>query len=132
VKLVFVDGRKFEVREPLRPSEPPKGDLTGKWKLSTSTPDGAEELTADLSMAADGTLTGTLSSATRGTGSIFSGYVSEEKFSFTINLPIDGNPADVQFTGTFEGNTMKGSISVLGYTLEFTGTKPGAVAGGAR
>ena len=36
VKIVFVDGRKFEVREPLRPSEPPKGDLTGKWKLSTN------------------------------------------------------------------------------------------------
>ncbi len=28
VKMVFVDGRKYEVREPLRPSEPPKGDLT--------------------------------------------------------------------------------------------------------
>ena len=132
VKMVFVDGRKFEVREPLRPSEPPKGDLSGKWKITTTTPDGAEELTADLSMETDGTLTGTVSSATRGTGSVFSGYVSEEKFSFTINLPIDGNPVDVRFTGTFEGNTMKGSIGALGYTFEFTGTKPGAAAGGAR
>lgn len=132
VKMVFVDGRKFEVREPLRPSEPPKGDLTGKWKLTTSTPDGVEELTADLSMETDGTLTGTVSSPQRGTGSVFSGYVSEEKFSFTINLPINGGPADVLFTGTFEGNSMKGSISVLGYTLEFSGAKPGAAAGGAR
>lgn len=132
VKMVFVDGRKFEVREPLRPSEPPKGDLTGKWKLSTSTPDGVEELTADLSMETDGTLTGTVSSPQRGTGSVFSGYVSEDKFSFTINLPINGSPADVRFTGTFEGNSMKGSINVLGYTLEFTGAKPGAAAGGAR
>jgi imidazolonepropionase-like amidohydrolase len=132
VKMVFVDGRKFEVREPLRPSEPPKGDLTGKWKLSTSTPNGAEELTADLSMDTAGTLTGTVSSLQRGTGSVFSGYVSEEKFSFTINLAIDGNPADVRFTGTFEGNSMKGSISVLGYSFEFTGTKPGAAVGGAR
>jgi imidazolonepropionase-like amidohydrolase len=132
VKMVFVDGRKFEVREPLRPSEPPKGDLTGKWKLTTSTPDGVEELTADLSMETDGTLTGTVSSPQRGTGSVFSGYVSEDKFSFTINLPINGSPADVRFTGTFEGNSMKGSINVLGYTLEFTGAKPGAVAGGAR
>jgi len=132
VKIVFVDGRKFEVREQLRPSEPPKGDLTGKWKLSTNTPEGAEELTADLSMETEGTLTGTVSSPQRGTGNIFSGYVSEDKFSFTINLPIEGNPTDVQFTGTFEGNTMKGSISTLGYTFEFSGTKPGAAAGGAR
>jgi hypothetical protein len=106
--------------------------LTGKWKLSTNTPNGAEELTADLSMETDGTLTGTVSSPQRGTGSVFSGYVSEDKFSFTINLPIDGNPADVSFTGTFEGNSMKGSISVLGYSFEFAGTKPGAAAGGAR
>ena len=132
VKMVFVDGRKFEVREPLRPSEPPKGDLTGKWKISTTTPQGAEEMTADLSMATDGTLTGTVSSAQRGTGSVFSGYVSEDKFSFTINLPIEGNPVDVSFTGTFEGNSMKGSISALGYSFEFTGSKPGAAAGGAR
>jgi imidazolonepropionase-like amidohydrolase len=132
VKMVFVDGRKFEVREPLRPSEPPKGDLSGKWKLTTTTPDGSEEMTADLSMAADGALTGTVGSSTRGTGTIFSGYVSEEKFSFTINLAIEGSPTDVQFSGTFEGNTMKGSISTLGYTFDFSGTKPGAMAGGAR
>ncbi len=131
VKIVFVDGQKFEVREPLRPTEPPKGDLSGKWKITTTTPDGTEELTADLSMASDGTLTGTVSSPARGTGSVFSGYVSEEKFSFTINLPIEGNPTDVQFSGTFEGKTMKGTISTLGYTFEFSGTKPGAASGGA-
>ena len=132
VKMVFVDGRKFEVREPLRPSEPPKGDLSGKWKITTTTPEGQEELTADLSMEADGTLTGTVNSPTRGTGSVFSGYVSEDKFSFTINLPVEGSPTDVQFTGTFEGNSMKGSISTLGYAFDFSGTKPGAAAGGAR
>src|SRR5437879_2117184 len=54
VKLVFVDGRKFEVREPARPSEPPKGDLSGRGKLSYTTPDGPEEATADLTMAAAG------------------------------------------------------------------------------
>ena len=132
VKMVFVDGRKFEVHEPLHPSEPPRGDLTGKWKLSTTTPNGTEEVTADLTMAADGTLTGTISSPERGTGSIFSAYVSEDKFDFTINIPIEGNATDVQFTGTFEGNTMKGFISTLGYTFEFSGTRPAATAGGAQ
>jgi len=83
-------------------------------------------------METDGTLTGTVSSPQRGHGKHFQRIRSEEKFSFTINLPIEGNPADVRFTGTFEGNSMKGSISVLGYTFEFTGTKPGAAAGGAR
>src|SRR5207247_2016001 len=33
IKMVFVDGRRFEIREPEKPKEPPKGDITGKWKL---------------------------------------------------------------------------------------------------
>jgi imidazolonepropionase-like amidohydrolase len=123
VKIVFVDGRKYEVRETLRPSEPPKGDLTGKWKLSFTTPQGQEEATADLTMEPDGTLTGTVDSS-RGSGSVFSGWVSAEKFSFTVNLVIEGNPNDVTFSGTFEGSSMKGSIAAMGYSFDFNGTKP--------
>jgi imidazolonepropionase-like amidohydrolase len=127
VKIVFVDGRKYEVREVLRPTEPPKGDLTGKWKLSFATPQGQEEATADLSMQSDGTLTGSVASD-RGTGSVFSGWVSGEKFSFTINIAIEGSSGDVVFTGTFEGTSMKGSIQAMGYTFEFSGTKPTRMA----
>lgn len=135
VKLVFVDGRKFEVREVLRPTEPPKGDLTGKWQLKFTTQQGEEEATADLVMQPDGTLTGTVSSD-RGTGTVFSGWVSAEKFTFAINLVIEGGASDVVFTGTFEGSSMKGSIQALGYTFDFSGSKPSsamaALAGGAR
>lgn len=134
VKIVFVDGRKFEVREPVRPSDAPKGDLTGKWTMKYTSPEGDEESTADLVMAADGTLSGTVIGK-RGTSSIFSGYLSNDKFSFDINIPIEGNPQDVHFTGTFDGTTIKGNISVLGYSFEFTGTKPnsaGMQLGGAK
>ncbi|HET6929401.1 MAG TPA: amidohydrolase family protein [Candidatus Acidoferrum sp.] len=127
VKIVFVDGRKYEVRETLRPSEPPKGDLSGKWKLSFTTPQGQEEATADLSMQPDGTLTGSVTSD-HGSGSVFSGWVSGEKFSFKINISIEGSSSDVVFTGTFEGTSMKGSIQAAGYNLEFTGTKPSRIA----
>jgi hypothetical protein len=84
-------------------------------------------------MASDGTLSGTLSSQ-RGTGNVFSGYLSGEKFMFMISLPINGSPTDVTFTGTFDGKTMKGSISAMGYTFDFTGTKPShaSLAGGAQ
>ena len=127
VKIVFVDGRKYEVREPLRPSEPPKGDITGKWKLSFTTPQGQEEATADLAMQPDGTLTGNVASD-RGTSNVFSGWVSGDKFSFTINISIEGGSSDVIFTGTFEGTSMKGSIQAMGYNFEFTGTKPTRMA----
>jgi imidazolonepropionase-like amidohydrolase len=129
IKMVFVDGRKFEVREPEKPKEPPKGDINGKWKLTYTTPDGPEESTADLTMDKDGTISGTLTSK-RGTASIISGYLSVDKFSFTINIPIEGSPADVIFSGTFDGTSLKGTIRVQGFSLDFTGVKPGAASSG--
>ncbi len=138
IKMVFVDGRRFEVREPEKPKDPPKGDITGKWKLSYTTPEGPEESTADLIMEKDGTISGTVAS-TRGTASIISGYLSVDRFSFTINIPIQDSPADVTFSGTFDGTSLKGSLSVRGFTTEFTGVKPTnnstasvAVLGGAQ
>jgi imidazolonepropionase-like amidohydrolase len=127
IKMVFVDGRRFEVREPEKPKDPPKGDITGKWKLSYTTPEGPEESTADLTMDKDGTVSGTVASK-RGTASIISGYLSVDKFSFTINIPLEGSAADVTFSGTFDGTSLKGSISVRGFSLEFTGVKPGAAS----
>jgi hypothetical protein len=126
IKIVFVDGRRFEPREPDRPTAPPKGDITGKWKLAYTTPQGTEGSTADLTMSADGTISGTVTSS-RGTATIISGYLSAEKFSFTINIPIEGSPVDVVFSGTFENSALKGSLSVsgLGFSTDFTGTKPG-------
>jgi imidazolonepropionase-like amidohydrolase len=138
IKMVFVDGRRFEIRELEKPKDPPKGDLTGKWKLSYVTPEGPEDSTADLAMEKDGTISGTITSK-RGTTSIISGCLSVDKFSFTINFPIGGSPADVTFSGTFDGTSLKGRISVQGFSLEFTGVKPtdhssasGAVVGGTR
>jgi hypothetical protein len=137
--MVFVDGHKFEIREQEKPKDPPKGDISGKWKLSYTTPDsGPEESTADLTMEKDGSISGTISSK-RGTTSIISGYLSVDKFSFTINIPIEGSPADVNFSGTFDGTSLKGSITVQGFSLDFTGVKPStnssassAVLGGAQ
>src|SRR5229473_1573371 len=132
IKMVFVDGHRFEIREPEKPKEPPKGDISGKWKLSYTTPEGPEESTADLSMDKDGTISGSITSK-HGTATIISGYLSADKFSFTINMPLDQGPTDVIFSGTFDGTTLKGSISVVGLSFDFTGVKPGStVLGGGR
>jgi imidazolonepropionase-like amidohydrolase len=125
IKMIFVDGHKFEPREPEKPKDPPKGDISGKWKLAFSTPDGAEEAAADLSMEKDGAISGTVTGK-RGVGAILNGYASTNKFSFTINIPVEGTPTDVTFTGTFDATSLKGSLSVPGFSTDFTGTKPGA------
>ncbi|MGA2418714.1 MAG: amidohydrolase family protein [Candidatus Acidiferrum sp.] len=130
IKIIFVDGHKFEPHEPTRPTDPPKGDITGKWKLAYTTPQGAEGSTADLTMASDGTITGTVTSP-RGSATIISGYLSADKFSFTINIPIEGNPTDVVFSGTLENGALKGSLTAvgLGFSTDFTGAKPGTLSG---
>src|ERR1700676_2170644 len=127
IKMVFVDGKRFESHEPEKPKDPPKGDISGKWKLGFTTPDGAEEATADLSMEKDGTISGTVTGK-RGVGSILSGWASGEKFSFIINISVNGTPTDVTFSGTFDATSLKGSLSVPGFSTDFTGTKPGASA----
>jgi imidazolonepropionase-like amidohydrolase len=123
-KLIFVDGRRYEIREPEKPKDPPKGDITGKWKLSFTSPEGPDEATADLVMASDGTLTGTIVSK-HGTASILSGYLSADKFNFVVNISIGPAFADVTFNGTFDGTTLKGVINVQEYSIDFTGVKPG-------
>ncbi len=122
IKFVFVDGRRFTIHEPEKPKDSPKGDLTGKWKLAYTTPEGTEESTADLTMATDGALSGTFTSK-RGTQTILSGSLSADKFTFTINIVLEDGPTDAVFTGTFDGTSLKGNISVVGIDIEFTGTK---------
>ena len=126
IKYVLVDGQRFTIHEPEKPKDPPKGDITGKWKLSYTTPEGPEESTLDVSMAADGSLSGS-TTGKRGTANIISGYLSADKFSFTVNIPIEGSPTDVVFSGTFDGTALKGVISVsgMGIEIDFTGSKPG-------
>ena len=122
IKFVFVDGRRYTIHEPEKPKDPPKGDLTGKWKLAYNTPEGAEESTADLTMASDGSLTGSFTSK-RGTQQILSGSLSGNKFTFTINIVLEDGPADAVFTGIFDGASIKGNINVVGIDIDFTGTK---------
>jgi Amidohydrolase family len=123
IKYVFVDGRRFEVRESEKSKEAPKSDLSGKWKMTYTTPEGDEESTADITMASDGSLSGSITSS-RGTANIISGNLTADKFTFTVNIDLEGSPTDVVFIGTFDGKTIKGTISVAGYNIEFTGTRP--------
>jgi len=130
VKMVFVDGRKYEVREPSRPTEPPTVNLTGKWTITVNTPEGPQPATADLTMASDGTLSGSFTSQ-YGTASIANGWVSSNKFSFTVTLNIEARPSEVTFSGTVEGNEMKGTATVGGLSVDFSGTRPGGGRGTA-
>ena len=123
VKMVFVDGRKFEAHEPGRPQEKPAVNLSGKWKVTLNSPQGPEERTADLTMAEDGTLSGSVTGP-RGTASITSGWVSGNKFSFTISITMGPRTLEATYNGTVEGNKITGTVSFGPATIDFTGTRP--------
>lgn len=123
VKMVFIDGRKYEIREPGRPTEPPAVDLSGQWTLSVNTPQGPQESTADLTMAEDGTLTGSITGR-RGTASLSSGWVSGTKFSFTVAITRGTRTFEATYTGTVEGNRISGTVSMGPMSTDFTGTRP--------
>jgi imidazolonepropionase-like amidohydrolase len=127
IKYVFVDGRKFEIKEPEKPKEPPKGDLTGKWTISFSMQGSPAQATLDLTMAPGGAVTGTVTHPF-GTSQVTTGYLSGNSFSITISVDAGEGPQDFTLSGTLEGNTMKGNINGHDFSTEFTGTRPGTTA----
>jgi imidazolonepropionase-like amidohydrolase len=149
IRMVFVDGRKFDVREqPPAPAErapgaQPPANLTGNWSLEVVTPDGPQNATLHAQQAADGALTGTIATP-YGTVPVSRGSVTGREFRFTITLDVGSGPQEFSFSGNAEGNRIRGTIVSGDLVLEFTGTRAGpgvgqalvpaqhAVAGGGR
>ncbi|UCC84248.1 MAG: amidohydrolase family protein [Gemmatimonadota bacterium] len=131
VKVVFVDGRKFEKPEAEKPTEAPTVDLTGTWTLTVESPRGTQESTAELTMAGDGDLSGSVRSA-RGEGSVSEGWVSGNSFSFTVAMSMGGRSMEAVYSGTLEGEEMEGNLFMGRFSQTFTGAKTaGAVVAAA-
>ena len=99
IKMVFVDGHRFEVREPEKPKEPPKGDLTGKWNLSYTTPDGPEESSADLAMEKDGSI-----SVTHG-AQVFAFSPKDDKAHFLYTAGVSASQYAADLPKLIKGRT---------------------------
>jgi len=124
VRMVFVDGERFEEEADRRPTDPPAVDMTGTWIFSLQ--DQSQEATADLTMAEDGTLTGTIQGE-RGEQTITDGWVSGNQFSITATAAMGpAGTVEVVYSGTVEDDSLEGTASFGGrFTQEFTGTRPG-------
>jgi imidazolonepropionase-like amidohydrolase len=146
IKMVFIDGAKYEVYEqpPQREGRPgttaggaaptgsaPSGSmpsatpsLTGHWTLTYTTGQGAETATADLTQGADGAISGSLAGA-QGTAKVTTGSITGNRFTFSAIVPHEGNPLNVVFTGTIDGNTLTGTLTAGDFSTGFTATRPG-------
>jgi hypothetical protein len=131
VKWIFVDGRMYAAPPVVETPQGGRGgaaggaDISGTWTLSYSVQGATQESTAALQMAADGSITGTVSSQ-MGTVPITRGHLNGNQFSITISVPIDGQATEIVMSGTMTGNQLSGSMSIFGQVLDFTGRRPGA------
>ncbi len=128
IKMVFIDGQRFEIPEieaagSGQPPGPGIPGTSGSWLLRINSPQ--EPLEVTLKLQQFGTsLTGTLTSPF-GTADISEGAVTGNGLTFKANLnPSGGGSFIVAFTGTIQGNAMKGSADagIMG-KMDFTGSK---------
>jgi hypothetical protein len=133
IKMVFVDGQKYDVREQpppaqQRPGGPggagPPANLTGRWRQVTQTDQGPIESTADLTQAADGTITGTINTMF-GTATIIRGSIVGNRYTYSFMLDLGQGPVEIVASGTAEGNTTRGTVSAGGASFEVSGTRQG-------
>ncbi len=136
VKWIFVDGKLYA---PPPAVEAPAGgaarggrggaaggvDISGTWTLTYSVQGATQESTAALTMAADGSITGTMSSQ-MGTVPISGGRMNGNQFTISISVPANGQTMEITMSGTVNGNTLTGSMNVMGQALDFTGRRPGS------
>ncbi len=136
VKVVFIDGRKFEITEsePPRESAPPGGSeagpvltLTGAWNVTVDTPQGAVAATFQLQQAGSA-VTGTVSSPV-GNAEITDGKVVGNTLTFRLS----GAGMVVSGSATIDGPRITGTLSgdEVG-SMGFSGTRvqPGPQQGG--
>ena len=88
-----------------------KVDVTGKWALEVKTEAGGTTMPS-VTLKQDGEkLTGHYSSETLGEAEV-TGTVKGQQIEFGFNAEVQGFALQVRYTGTVDGNSMKGKISL--------------------
>lgn len=133
---VFIDGRPVDLRPATTPGAGAAG-ATGTWTVTVKLGADIGEQTFTLNLQQQGerlsgSIQGPLGSGQIGAGSL-SG--SDIRFTVPVTLPAPASQTtDAQFTGTVSGNTMSGSVQLVGRDPgAFTATRQGGgPAGGQR
>jgi hypothetical protein len=98
-------------------------NVTGKWVFDVQTSGGSGQPTVTFKQEGE-KLTGHYSSQTLGEAD-FTGTVKGTAIQFTFNAEAQGQQIDVAYSGTVDGDSMKGTVNMAGGQLtgSFTGKK---------
>jgi len=103
-------------------------NVAGSWQLSMPGRDG-NMMTESLTLTQDGAkLTGTIKGR-RGDEPV-TGTVSGNNVDFTVAISTPNGNFNLEYKGTADADSMKGTMSVMGNTVNWT-AKKGAAAGGS-
>ena len=86
-----------------------------------NSPQGA--ITATLNLRQEGNVvTGDVTSPF-GSAAVTEGNLNGNELTFGYSLNVQGQQMDVAIRSTIDGNSMRGTMSVMGQQIEFTGTR---------
>jgi len=102
-------------------------NVAGSWQLSMPGRNG-NMMTENLTLKQDGAkLTGTVKGR-RGDEPV-TGTVSGNDVDFTIAISTPNGNFNLEYKGTADGDSMKGTMSVMGNTVNWTAKRAAAAAG---
>jgi imidazolonepropionase-like amidohydrolase len=128
VTQLFIDGRPIEVRAAAAREGESAGVASGTWTMTATTDQGEKTLTLNLQQEGErlrGGIQGDFGSAQISSGSIG----ASGEFRFTVSVNIAGETNEATFGGTVTGNSMRGTVAIVGRP---TGTFEGTKSGGGR
>ena len=99
-----------------------KVDVTGTWEFTVLSEAGTGMPTVTFKQEGE-KITGHYSSMLLGEADL-TGSVKGQAIEFTVRADLGGMPLDFKFTGTVEGNSMKGKLDTAGLgDASFTGKR---------
>jgi len=117
-KCIFIAALCFSVLSLVHVASAQDAKVAGSWDLSAPGRDG-NVVTQTLTLQQDGTkLSGTVKGA-RGEAPV-TGTVTANNISFSVTRTTPNGEVKIEYTGTVNGDAMKGTLTVMGNTADWT------------
>ncbi len=124
ITQVFIDGRPVDLRPaPAAGTGDSRQTVTGSWAVNIDL--GPNEIPATLNLRQEGqALSGDIQSPL-GSHEIANGSVSAAgEVRFTVTVDIEGQTREATFSGTLQGNEIRGAVNIVGRSpATFTATR---------
>ncbi|MCP4900135.1 MAG: amidohydrolase family protein, partial [bacterium] len=111
LKFVFADGKRFEVKDPkLAEGDAPTVNVSGRWEIKMEGGMAAGQTSLATFTQEESSLSGSMNMMDRQV-EFSEGTVAGNEIAFEMALSFGSRSFDLFFTGTVEGDTIRGSIT---------------------